>query len=73
MQVVSAIREPLVTGGKTVKDVSHDISRQVEGKPTRLWWMAFGVSLALLTWGGYCCIMMLWHGIGMWGDRKSVV
>ncbi|MCS6974459.1 MAG: polysulfide reductase NrfD [Cyclobacteriaceae bacterium] len=72
MQVVSAIREPLVTGGKTIKDVSHDISRQVEGKPTRLWWMAFGVSLALLTWGGYCCIMMLWHGIGMWGLNKTV-
>lgn len=72
MQVVSAIREPLVTGGKTVKDVSHDISRQVEGKPTRLWWMAFGVSLALLTWGGYACVMMLWHGIGMWGLNKTV-
>jgi molybdopterin-containing oxidoreductase family membrane subunit len=72
MQVVSAIREPLITGGKTVKDVSHDISRQVEGKPTRLWWMAFGVSLALLAWGGYCCAMMLWHGIGMWGLNKTV-
>ncbi len=72
MQVVSAIREPLITGGKTVKDVSHDISRQVEGKPTHLWWMAFGVSLALLTWGGYCCAMMLWHGIGMWGLNKTV-
>jgi molybdopterin-containing oxidoreductase family membrane subunit len=72
MQVVSAIREPLVTGGKTVKDVSHDISRQVEGKPTRLWWMAFGVSLALLALGGYACAMMLWHGIGMWGLNKTV-
>lgn len=72
MQVVSAIREPLITGGKTVKDVSHDISRQVEGKPTRLWWMAFGVSLAMLAWGGYCCAMMLWHGIGMWGLNKTV-
>uniref|UniRef100_A0A7C4KFC1 Uncharacterized protein n=1 Tax=Anaerolinea thermolimosa TaxID=229919 RepID=A0A7C4KFC1_9CHLR len=59
MQVVSAIREPLVTGGKTVKDVSHDISRQVEGKPTRLWWMAFGVSLARLALG--------WRGWCMWG------
>ena len=35
MQVTSSVRDPLVTGGKTVKDVSHDISRQVEGKPTR--------------------------------------
>ena len=34
MQITSSVRDPLVTGGKTVKDVSHDISRQVEGKPT---------------------------------------
>ncbi|MBS1977734.1 MAG: polysulfide reductase NrfD [Bacteroidetes bacterium] len=72
MQATSVLRETLVTGGKTVADVSHDISRQVEGKPTRLWWMAFGVSLALLIWGAYCCWMLLWHGIGMWGLNKTV-
>ena len=66
MQASSVFRESLVTGGKTVHDVSHDISIQVENKPSRLWWMAFGISLVLLTWGGYCCWMMLWHGIGMW-------
>jgi len=53
MQVTSTVRDPLVTGGKTVKDVSHDISRQVEGKPTSLWWMAMAVSLALLGFGFY--------------------
>jgi len=72
MQASSVFRETLVTGGKTVHDVSHDISIQVENKPSRLWWMAFGVSLVLLTWGGYCCWMMLWHGIGMWGLNKTV-
>ena len=72
MQASSVVRETLVTGGKTVADVSHDISRQVEGKPTRLWWMAFGVSLVLLTYGAYCCWIMLWNGIGMWGLNKTV-
>jgi len=72
MQVTSSIREPLVTGGKTVRDVSEDISRQVEGKPTNLWWMAFGISLVLLLYGLYCVCMMLWHGIGMWGLNKTV-
>lgn len=72
MQVTSAIREPLVTGGKTVRDVSEDISRQVEGKPTNLWWMAFGISFVLLLYGLYCVCMMLWHGIGMWGLNKTV-
>ncbi len=72
MQASSVLRETLVTGGKTVADVSHDISRQVEGKPTRLWWMAFGVGFALLLWGAYCCWMLLWNGIGMWGLNKTV-
>jgi molybdopterin-containing oxidoreductase family membrane subunit len=72
MQASSAVRESLVTGGKSVADVSHDISRQVEGAPTRLWWMAFGVSLALLVYGAYCCWMLLWNGVGVWGLNKTV-
>jgi Ni/Fe-hydrogenase subunit HybB-like protein len=72
MQVTSSVRDPLVTGGKTVKDVSHDISRQVEGKPTSLWWMAMAVSLALLGFGFYCVCYLLWNGIGVWGLNKTV-
>ena len=72
MQVTSSLRETLVTGGKTVADVSHDISRQVEGKPTRSWWGAMGVSLALLVYGSYCVWMLLWNGIGVWGLNKTV-
>src|SRR5579872_3742072 len=72
MQVTSTIREPLVTGGKTVRDVSEDISRQVEGKPTNLWWAAVGISLVLLLFGLYCVCVMLWNGIGMWGLNKTV-
>ncbi len=72
MQVSSSLRESLITGGKTVGDVSEDISRQVEGKPTQLWWMAFGVSLVLLGFGVYTMSMTLWNGIGMWGLNKTV-
>ena len=59
MQVTSVVRDPLVTGGKTVKDVSHDISRQVEGKPTRLWWMAMAVSSAFFGFGFYCIVLLV--------------
>jgi molybdopterin-containing oxidoreductase family membrane subunit len=72
MQVTSAIREPLITGGKTVHDVSEDISRQVEGKPTNLWKMAFGISFVLLAYGFYCVCILLWEGIGVWGLNKTV-
>lgn len=72
MQVSSTLRESLITGGKTVSDVSEDICRQVEGKPTKLWWMAFGVSLVLLGFGVYTMSITLWDGIGMWGLNKTV-
>ena len=72
MQVSSSLRESLITGGKTVADVSEDISRQVEGKPTPLWWGAFGFSLVLLAFGVYTMAMTLWNGIGMWGLNKTV-
>jgi molybdopterin-containing oxidoreductase family membrane subunit len=72
MQVSSAIRESLVTGGKTVRDVSEDISKQVEGKPTRLWWMAISVSIVLFLYGAYCFWILLWNGVGVWGLNKTV-
>jgi Ni/Fe-hydrogenase subunit HybB-like protein len=72
MQVTSSIRETLVTGGKTVRDVSEDISRQVEGKPTRLWWMAMGISIVLFLFGLYCLVTLLWEGVGVWGLNKTV-
>jgi molybdopterin-containing oxidoreductase family membrane subunit len=72
MQVTSSIREPLITGGKTIRDVSEDISRQVEGKPTKLWWGAMMISLTLLAFGFYCLCTLLWEGVGVWGLNKTV-
>jgi Ni/Fe-hydrogenase subunit HybB-like protein len=72
MQVTSAVRDPLITGGKTLKDVSEDISRHVEGKPNPLWLLAMAISLTLLGFGFYCVVVLLWEGIGVWGLNKTV-
>jgi len=68
----SVIREPLVTGGKTVHDVTEDISSRVEEKPAKLWLIAMALSLGMLTVGVYCVATLLWEGIGMWGLNKTV-
>ncbi|MEQ8471033.1 MAG: NrfD/PsrC family molybdoenzyme membrane anchor subunit [Marinoscillum sp.] len=68
----SAIREPLVTGGKTVHDVTEDICSRVEQKPAKTWLLAMAVSLGALTVGLYAVAMTLWEGIGMWGLNKTV-
>ncbi len=66
------VRIPLVTGGKTVHDVTEDICRRVEEKPTKLWMAAMAISLALLTVGAYAVYLLVWEGIGMWGLNKTV-
>ena len=30
---------PFITGGKTAADVTRDVCRPLEGKPTRLWYI----------------------------------
>ncbi|ELR70830.1 Molybdopterin oxidoreductase [Fulvivirga imtechensis AK7] len=72
MQVTSSVREPLVTGGKTVHDVTEDICRQVEGRPTKSWMLGMAISLATLGIGTYAVFMLLWDGIGVWGLNKTV-
>ncbi|MEP0367594.1 MAG: NrfD/PsrC family molybdoenzyme membrane anchor subunit [Cyclobacteriaceae bacterium] len=68
----SVIREPLVTGGKTVHDVTQDICSRVEQKPAKSWLLAMAVSLATLGVGSIAVAALLWEGIGMWGLNKTV-
>ena len=53
MEVVSSVRTPLVTGAKTVGDVTQDICIRVEAKPPKTWFLAIAVSLSLLAVGTY--------------------
>lgn len=68
----AAVREPLITGGKTMHDVTEDIVGRVEQKPTKIWMLAMAVSLTLLTIGAYAVYLLLWNGIGEWGLNKTV-
>lgn len=72
MQVTSSVREPLITGGKTLKDVTHDVSRQVEGKPSLGWILGLLVAVGTLLLGSLALVATLWEGIGMWGLNKTV-
>ncbi len=72
MEVVSAIRDPLITGGKTIGDVTDDICTRVEARAPKTWMLALAVSLSVLTVGAYAVLITLWDGIGMWGLNKTV-
>ncbi|MCC5943459.1 MAG: polysulfide reductase NrfD [Bernardetiaceae bacterium] len=72
MQIVSQVREPLITGKRTLHDITDDISSRVEEKPSKAWILAFLLSLALLGAGGVFLGDMLWNGIGRWGLNRTV-
>ena len=73
MHVESKLRKPLITGGKTLKDVSEDICKRVEEKPSLSWYAAMILSNITLVVGAYAVYRTLWDGIGMWGLNKTVM
>jgi len=72
MHAESVVRRPLVTGGKTVHDITNDICSRVEEKPSKSWLLAITLSLSVLVIAGYYVYRLLWHGIGEWGLNKTV-
>lgn len=72
MHAEAVVRKPLVTGGKTVHDVTEDICSRVEQAPVKSWYMAMAVSLVLLGYGTFAVFTLVWEGIGSWGLNKTV-
>ncbi len=68
----SVIRDPLITNGKSLHDVTEDIAGRVEEKPHKTWLLAMAVSLGLLFAGFLAVAKLLWDGIGVWGLNKTV-
>ncbi|MFY0643711.1 MAG: polysulfide reductase NrfD [Bacteroidia bacterium] len=67
------IRQPLITGGKTYKDVTADICRPIENKPTAQWWLGFTVAFICLLILAATLTWTTWEGIGTWGVNKTVM
>jgi molybdopterin-containing oxidoreductase family membrane subunit len=67
----STQREPLVDGEKTYHDVTVDICHTIEVKPTRLWYIGFYISVALLCFGA-AVYREVTYGIGQWNLNRTV-
>jgi molybdopterin-containing oxidoreductase family membrane subunit len=68
----SQLREPLVNGNKTYSQVTQDIVHTIEGKPTRLWYIGFYISVALLMFGAYSVYREVVYGIGQWNVNRTI-
>ncbi len=69
----ASIRKPLVTGNKTITDISDDICRPIENKPTKLWYLGFTISFIFLGIMGVSLAWTTWEGIGTWGVNKTIM
>jgi molybdopterin-containing oxidoreductase family membrane subunit len=68
----SFVREPLVDGDKTYNQITEDIVYTIEAKPTRLWYIGFYISVALLLFGVYSLYRDVAYGIGQWNLGKTI-
>tara|TARA_B100001758_G_scaffold215044_1_gene200466 strand:+ start:2240 stop:3625 length:1386 start_codon:yes stop_codon:yes gene_type:complete len=72
MHKESKIRDPLILGNKNYHDITRDISRPVEGKANKYWWILFSLSAILMLWGFACMAYTIGTGIGAWGLNKTI-
>ncbi len=68
----SFVREPLVDGHKTYHQITEDIISPIERKPSRLWYLGFFFSLALLGFGAFSVFWEVYWGIGVWNINRTV-
>ncbi len=77
MSMSNAVKEaldiqPLVTGGKSVRDVTEDILRPVESFPTSLWWKAFLLVLTITVVDLGIIGYLTWEGLYILGINNPV-
>lgn len=68
----SSQREPLVTGAKSYTQVTDDICRVMDRRPSRAWYVAIGLASLLLLWGCYAVYHLIVYGIGTWNLGKTI-
>jgi Ni/Fe-hydrogenase subunit HybB-like protein len=66
------LRPPLIDGHKTFAQVTSDVCRGMEGKPTPLWWASFLTAFAVLMVGAAAVGYLVTTGIGTWGANRTV-
>ncbi|NLY00101.1 MAG: polysulfide reductase NrfD [Rhodopirellula sp.] len=63
---------PLITGDRTLSDVTRDICAPLERRPGALWWAGFTLSSLLLLLGTVAVAYQVAMGIGTWGLNRTV-
>ena len=68
----SILRQPVIAGEKRLDEVTNDVARTLERRPTGLWWAAFLTAFTVLVIGVAAVAYQIKVGIGPWGLNKTV-
>src|SRR5690606_38859858 len=68
----SALRNPIIAGEKSLEDITEDVARPLESRPTGLWWAAFLISATVMMVGVAAVWYQIKVGIGTWGLNRTV-
>lgn len=71
-EALAGLRRPLVAGEKRPGDVTADVARPMEGRPSGWWWGGLVLSLAALAVGAVSVTYQVATGIGTWGLNRTV-
>ncbi len=69
---ISRTRKPLVIGDKSYGDVTQDVLRPIEARPTKGWYVCLMVAATCLVFGAATVWYQIATGIGTWGLNKTV-
>jgi molybdopterin-containing oxidoreductase family membrane subunit len=70
--VIPDPKQPILDEPKSLGQITDDILSPLEAKPTRMWWVAFLISSAVMTLMPLCFGYEVAVGIGTLGDNKTV-
>jgi Ni/Fe-hydrogenase subunit HybB-like protein len=68
----SQVRPPLVSGDKNYHQITEDIVRPIENRPSRLWWIGFLTAVLLLCFGIFSVTREVIYGTGQWNLNKTI-
>ncbi len=68
----SQVRPPLVSGDKNYHQITEDIIRPIENRPSKLWWTGFLISVGLLCFGIFSVTREVIYGTGQWNLNKTI-
>lgn len=66
------IKEVLIEGNPTFRSLTNDISRVVEDKTPRPWYIMFTAAAMLLMVLGSMVAFLFWEGTGIWGLNNPI-